>query len=249
MSSRAWIKINCSRWFDGTIRKEPIEVRAIWADLLVLAGRTGQDGVIRLPGLDIGYTDDQISAIFNVPICTWRKAKEQLSNHPGGKQENRIRVTDGNVIEIIHWNAYQSEYSRQKSYRQKLQAKVTTKSAGRKKEKEGERKILNTRSKPTVRSRVAERTSYPEEFKSFWSAYPRRVAKQVALEKFTAALKSEGVEPQDIISAAEEYKNQCESEKKEEKYIMHPSTFLAKDRWKDYCYEPAKSDCDLHMPR
>ena len=29
----------------------------------------------------------------------------------------------------------------------------------------------------------------------------------------------------------------AEKEKREEKFVMHPATFLEKDRWKDYCFE------------
>lgn len=128
MSSRTWVKINCDRWFDGTIRKEPIEVRAIWTDILALAGRTGQDGTIRLPGTDLGYTDEQIASIFQVPLSIWLSAKERLRNHPMGPEENRIHINGGNVIEIINWSSYQSEYIRQLSYREKLQPKVTAES-------------------------------------------------------------------------------------------------------------------------
>jgi hypothetical protein len=132
MSSRTWIKINCDRWFDGTIRKETIEVRSIWTDLLALAGRTGQDGVIRLPGTEVGYSDHQLAVIFNVPIEVWLAAKDRLMNHPGGKPENRILVSSENKIEILNWVTYQSEYVRQKSYREKLQPKVTVEGNRRK---------------------------------------------------------------------------------------------------------------------
>jgi hypothetical protein len=108
MSSRTWVKINCDRWFDGTIRREPIEVRAIWTDILALAGRTGTDGYVHLPGTNIGYSDEQLCAIFNVQMDVWMRAKERLSNHPDGERENRIRVNEGNCIEIINWASYQS---------------------------------------------------------------------------------------------------------------------------------------------
>ena len=38
MASRAWIKIHCDRWFDGTIRQEAPVTRAIWVDRLARAG-------------------------------------------------------------------------------------------------------------------------------------------------------------------------------------------------------------------
>jgi hypothetical protein len=76
--------------------------------------------------------------------------------------------------------------------------------------------------------------SYTPDFEKFWSVYPRRIGKQVA---FIAWLKViESYPPADIIAAAEEYAEVCERERREERFLLHPSTFLSKDRWKDYCF-------------
>jgi hypothetical protein len=74
--------------------------------------------------------------------------------------------------------------------------------------------------------------SYTSDFEKFWSVYPRLIGKQIA---FTAWLKViESYPPAEIIAAAEEYAAVCERERREERFILHPSTFLSKDRWKDY---------------
>lgn len=242
MSSRTWVKINCDRWFDGTIRKEPIELRAIWTDLLALAGRTGHDGIIRLPGTNIGYSDEQLCSIFNVQMSVWLEAKERLRNHPSGAEENRITINSGNCIEIINWKYYQSEYSRQKSYREKEQQKVTAESYNRKcGEKEREKEILRSkeRSKPIVRSTSSKRTTYSDDFRAFWSAYPRAIGKLVAFEAWGKVVKE--YPPADLIRSAKEYAAKCEELKTEERFILHPATFLRKDRWKDYCFEEVPS--------
>jgi len=122
MGGMNWVKLYCDEWFEGSIRKEPIVVRAIWSDLLAFAGKVGESGVIRLPGCDVGYTDEQLSAIFNVEPPLWLTVKKRLSQHPGGDKENRITVNDRNVIEIINWPKYQSEYDRTKRYRKRNNA-------------------------------------------------------------------------------------------------------------------------------
>jgi hypothetical protein len=122
--SRTWIKIFCTNWFEGSIRNESPFVRSIWIDLLALAGRTGHTGVISLPGFSGGYTDAQLANIFRVSFSEWISCKERLSNHPDGKDGNRILVKPGNVIEIINWEQYQSEYSRQKYYRHSSNSKL-----------------------------------------------------------------------------------------------------------------------------
>lgn len=76
---------------------------------------------------------------------------------------------------------------------------------------------------------------YPEEFKTFWEIYPRRVAKMAALKSWKR--KTAEYPPQHIISAAEEYAEYCDKNRTEEKYILYPTTFLNQDRWKEFCFK------------
>jgi hypothetical protein len=80
--------------------------------------------------------------------------------------------------------------------------------------------------------------AYTADFMQFWQVYPRRLGKQVAFESFLKVVAK--FPPADVIQAATEYARQCARERKEENFILHPSTFLNKDRWKDYCFEEAK---------
>lgn len=80
---------------------------------------------------------------------------------------------------------------------------------------------------------------YAETFQAFWRHYPRRIGKQVAYESFLRVVKD--YPPEDVTAAAIEYARQCHTERKEEKFMLHPSTFLNKDRWKDYCFEEVKT--------
>ena len=78
-------------------------------------------------------------------------------------------------------------------------------------------------------------TIYTDEFAQFWEAYPKRIGKRVAFDSFKKVVKT--YPPKDLVDAATEYAKKCEKDKTEEKFILHPSTFLNKDRWKDYCFE------------
>lgn len=135
MASRKWIKLWCDQWLNGTLRQdeygdfdleallsEPesrqnilrLIMRGLWADTLSLAGdgKYGDIGEIKMSST-VGLTDEQIADIFRVPIGLWRWAKAELS-----KGENaRIEVSEQNIINIINWPKYQSEYQRQKPYR------------------------------------------------------------------------------------------------------------------------------------
>lgn len=123
-SSRTWIKIYCDNWLSGTLREETPELRGIWADLLSLAGsgKYGDTGYISLQN-EVGLSDLQFQKILNLSRNKWQKAKTRLLF------TERIAVNSQNVIIIINWNKYQSEYERQKPYRnRKLHSIVTPQS-------------------------------------------------------------------------------------------------------------------------
>jgi len=123
MGRRTWIKIYSEKWLRGSIRGENLEVRAVFIDLLALAGDSayGDDGIIRLAP-NCGFTDEQICKILNINDDVWIRAKKRLC------ETGRITVNAYNEIKIVNWKKYQSEYARQKEYRKKKEQKVTTES-------------------------------------------------------------------------------------------------------------------------
>ena len=73
----------------------------------------------------------------------------------------------------------------------------------------------------------------PEKFDTFWKLYPRKVNKAGAVKKWNATLASGETDADQLVAAAEGYS--AKTTGKEEKYIMHPATFLGPDqRWKDF---------------
>ena len=113
MGSRGWIKVYCDNWLTGTLRAESPDIRGVWIDLLVLAGsgQFGDTGEVKLAN-GVGYTDSQIAVILCIPKPLWRKAKQRLL------ETERIEISPRGAIRITNWLKYQSEYERQKGYRQ-----------------------------------------------------------------------------------------------------------------------------------
>jgi hypothetical protein len=70
------------------------------------------------------------------------------------------------------------------------------------------------------------------EFDKFWTAYPKKVAKQDALKAYAALRKS--ISLADIASALNGYNAVIKREQKDAKYIMYPATFLRNEKWKDF---------------
>lgn len=111
MGSRTWIKIYCDKWLNGTIREETLEVRAVWVDLLVLAGsgRYGDSGEVKITD-SVGFLDQQLADLMQISVQKWVACKKKLV------ETDRVEVLEKNVIRIKNWTRYQSEYERTKQY-------------------------------------------------------------------------------------------------------------------------------------
>ena len=134
MGSRTWIKIYCDKWLNGTIREESLEVRAVWVDLLVLAGsgKYGDSGEIKITE-QIGYSDLQLAELLQVSRQKWAVIKKRLIetdriiiknlNGDRGVMSKNLNAARGvipknsNIICIKNWSKYQSEYERTKPFR------------------------------------------------------------------------------------------------------------------------------------
>lgn len=111
-SRRTWVKFFITGWLHGSIRWQlaPDE-RSVWADLICLAGECSQEGRIS-DNDDRAYPRDFIANQLNIP--------PELLDRTIAKCRHEGRIADDdNVIIIVNWGKYQSEYDRQKKYRRK----------------------------------------------------------------------------------------------------------------------------------
>lgn len=105
-------------------------------------------------------------------------------------------------------------------------------------------------SKTLVRSKgtnARARNNYPPEFEAFWEIYPRRINKVGAHKAWVRKHKA-GATNDDILAATRHYAQICAEDRQEERFVMHPSTFLgADDRWREYI-EPPKRGHPSYAP-
>lgn len=71
-----------------------------------------------------------------------------------------------------------------------------------------------------------------EAFKRFWEAYPRKVAKGMAIKAFVKLKPSEDL-LEAILKAIESQKKSRQWNKDGKQYIPHPATWLNGMRWED----------------
>ncbi len=72
-----------------------------------------------------------------------------------------------------------------------------------------------------------------KDFDTWWSAYPRKVAKKDAARAYAAAVKA-GALPGDLLRAVTGYCAELKRNQTEERFCKYPATFLREDRWRDY---------------
>jgi len=112
---RTWVKFWVTGWLHGSIRwqLEPDE-RSVWADLICLAGECGHEG---------GITDNDGCPLPRSFVASQLNIPPELLDRTIAKCRHDGRLADSDTTIIItNWQVYQSEYERQKPYREKAKA-------------------------------------------------------------------------------------------------------------------------------
>lgn len=96
----------------GTLRHElDSGQRGVWNDLLDFAKLSRVRPGLIAPKEKTAYKHEWLAAFLNVPLELFEDALKVL------KSTDRIKE-DGSGIEILNWEKYQTEYDRQKPYRE-----------------------------------------------------------------------------------------------------------------------------------
>jgi len=169
MIRRAWIKLYVDQVLRGTCFTELDEAeRFIWFGFLLLAGDSAYPGIICATE-QMGYSNEQIADLLKTSPELIKKATKKMIKY------GKITVDDNGKIVICKWKIYQSEYQRQRYYRNKKQDEllnvVTTQGA---------------ESSPSIS--ISTSISY---FSNIWKEYPNKIGKTKAQEKFGKSVKSE----------------------------------------------------------
>ncbi len=110
---RPWIKLYPIDCLDGSIRYqlEPAE-RSVWYDLLNFSAICATPGIIADKD-GRPYPKSFIANRLNIDLNLLEQSLKKCID------EGRISEVNDGVLEITHWGSYQSEYQRQKPYREK----------------------------------------------------------------------------------------------------------------------------------
>ena len=115
------------------------------------------------------------------------------------------------------WRSYYNKYVRDRKSNSERQARF----------KERHRDSDNVSDNVTTEKALPEEKpeKYGKEFEEFWAFYPRKADKGACFKKYKARIK-DGYSPDELLTAAKNYKAQCDRDHTDQKYIKHGKTFL-----------------------
>ena len=201
-----WFKNHADRWLTCSISEDPLEMQAVFTKLLCLAALRdyGDWGKIHIPSTDMGYSDEQLAGLMKLTPEQWAEGKAYHIDSA------RIILRAGNLIEIVNWKEYQSEYQRQVPQRQAQKAKEQAAPVPKRERKKADNTL----------------------FIQFWAAYPKKQARGAAERAFAKVKPSQEL-LDTMLAAIERAKASKDWQKDGGQFIPMPATWLNARRWED----------------
>lgn len=106
MAEISWIKLKTTMFDDEKIRliqsmPEADAILVIWIRLLVLAGKTNDDGLIYIQR-NMPYTDEMLATLFGKPLTVIRLALQTL------EQFEMVDLNENGMLAITNWEKHQN---------------------------------------------------------------------------------------------------------------------------------------------
>lgn len=217
-----WIKISVNMFSDDKIKQirgmeDGDEIILIWLQLLLLAGRINQDGMLIMSGAEIPYTEAMLARAFDMPDEIVEKAMSVFVEYA------MVEIID-DVYHVANWAKHQAVEGMDK-IREQTKERV-------KKFRENQKATDKTKEKQ-------DKTPLQRRFEMFWKAYPKKVGKGAA-EKAFAKAKPDDALTEKMLSAVEAAKRSSQWRKDGGQYIPNPATWLNQKRWEDELPEEAQ---------
>lgn len=154
--------------------------------------------------------------------------------------DNRVK---GVMNELEHYRKTPFAYLFYEKYRVPFSLPATSpfeapskplRSQEQEQEQEHDQEQITPPTPPTGEGRARpKKKPEPEGFEDFWTAYPRRVGKKLANDRWLRLVKN-GAATDQLLAAAKNYAAGMDAQGREMTAILHPSTFLGKGRWEDW---------------
>lgn len=163
-------------------------ILVIWIRLLVLAGKTNDDGLIYIQR-NMPYTEEMLATLFDKPVNTVRLALTTLEGF------NMIDLNTDGSIAISNWEKHQNiegmekvrEQNRLRKQRQREKQRMLSDSEGQSRDCHATDidKELDTDIDKELKN------IYIDRFESLWKKYPKKTQKKKAIEQFKKKVKND----------------------------------------------------------
>ena len=214
-------------WMDSPVFKcEPFTQReawlwlienAVWSDIAVASQVTGHE--IKLKRGQLSYSHDYLKVAWG-----WsdrRRVQRYLDKLKKWQMIGTEMVHSQTVITVCNYTIYQD------------MANLSGTKGGTK----GGTKTAHNNKEELIQ-KEKQLNKYTVEFEEiFYPAYPRKMGKAKAKEKF-CKIRKQGIGLETIMVGLESYVNHCDG--KEAQYIKHPATWLNGECWEDEYEEKKK---------
>lgn len=165
-----------------------------------------------------------------------------------------LLVFDSGVIVIKHWRMHnflakdryhETQYIDEKDMLRIKQNKSYSLTHGEPLNNPGIIDVEEEEAPLLTDSKAAKKSSnYSDDFEAFWKEYPRKADKGQAYRKYQARIKN-GYSPEELITAARNYKLECDRKRTQQEYIKHAKTFLGDATpFVDYLEKNNEKPCD-----
>ncbi|MGM0174122.1 phage replisome organizer N-terminal domain-containing protein [Enterococcus sp. DIV0800] len=193
MAEISWIKLKTTMFDDEKIRliqavPESDAILVIWIRLLVLAGKTNDEGLIYIQR-NMPYSEEMLSTLFGKPVNVVRLALTTLEKF------NMIDLNTDGSIAITNWEKHQNiegmekvrEQNRLRKQRQRGKQKLLSDHAGQSRDSHAtDIDIeLDTETDKEIKN------IYIYRFECFWKQYPKKTQKKKAVEQFKKKVKND----------------------------------------------------------
>lgn len=237
MAEISWIKLKTTMFDDEKIRliqsvPESDAILVIWIRLLVLAGKTNDDGLIYIQR-NMPYSEEMLATLFGKNVNTVRLALTTLENF------NMIDLTTDGLIAVTNWEKHQNvegleqvrlkNAERNRKYRERKKLQLSpgyssdvsvTSHDGTDIDKELDIDKEN-RSK---------KSSLEQDFDKLWKLYPKKTLKSDGLSAYKKAI-AEGITNKDIQDGIINYKQELAANDWQKP--MDGGRWFKKRRWED----------------
>lgn len=114
----------------------------------------------------------------------------------------------------------------------RMNAARSSEERSREQTEEGSSEVHPSRPRPLLTR------AFDDDFAALWDVYPRHKARADALKAYSAR-RNQGVTHDDLALAVKHYAAECDSEARDQQFVMYGATFFGpRERWRDYLEPP-----------